>query len=139
MERKIGMASGARIVAGLACWALLAAGCGGMMSQRESPTIEVTPGQPDVRVQPGQEFVIRLPSDPRSGYEWRIGPLDEGVAEFLRAEYRLPEASAAGGEQLYYFRAVEPGQTQVRFNLERPYFGSRETAVFDVTVASRDG
>ena len=65
----------------------------------------------DIRV--GEEFVVKIPSNPTTGYETRFLNRDEvsDSLELLRYEYvssaKLTNLVGAGGHMYYYFKAVK--------------------------------
>jgi inhibitor of cysteine peptidase len=79
----------------------------------------------------GQKFSVTLESNPTTGYQWRLArPLDEKhltllTNEFVKSKSKL---SGAGGQQIWWFRALRAGKTQI--DLE--YARSWETGVAPV-------
>jgi len=46
-------------------------------------------------VSPGQQFDVRLPSNPSTGYQWQIGPpLDEAVVKLVGSDFQRVEPAA---------------------------------------------
>jgi inhibitor of cysteine peptidase len=74
------------------------------------------------RASVGDTVVVRLPENATTGYLWSMVELGEGLD--LDEEHSEPSSDAApgaGGEHLFIFRAVAPGQWQVRLRLARAW------------------
>jgi predicted secreted protein len=79
---------------------------------------EVTaPGQ-TIDVEAGEEFTIVLDSNPTTGFEWRLveDTPDAAVVEFVDKEYEpsRPVATGSGGQDIWTFRAVAAGETEIK-------------------------
>jgi predicted secreted protein len=76
-----------------------------------------------IRCAVGEEFEVRLESTPTTGYIWEVAQLPETV-ELLGTEFEPsggePQAGAPGN-QLFRFRAGQPGQYQIDFVLKRQW------------------
>ena len=101
---------------------LLAGGC---MAE------EVLRGESDdgstLSLSPGQVLLVRLPSNPTTGYRWKVVAIDEvvlkqvGEAEFTPYQTGRIPLAGAGGTELFRFRAVGPGKTTLRLEYVRPW------------------
>jgi inhibitor of cysteine peptidase len=81
------------------------------------------PGVP-IKVQPGDEFSIALASNPSTGFRWKMTlPEDQETVTFLGASHVASEEVMPGvpGKEVYKFKAVTPGATNVEFVYERPW------------------
>ncbi|HEX5871036.1 MAG TPA: protease inhibitor I42 family protein [Longimicrobium sp.] len=91
--------------------------------------------QMEVRV--GDEFDIVLPSNPSTGYQWRVvEPLDPRL-RFVRRTYLpdRPVRPGSGGNDRMSFAGVAPGETVLRLRYARGDQGSAaRTAEFRVRV-----
>ena len=73
-----------------------------------------------IMVAVGREFTVRLKSDSRTRYFWRVSPLAEGV-EFLGSCLEKPRNSVSHGEkvvQVFRFCATAAGEYAIRFILK---------------------
>jgi predicted secreted protein len=73
-----------------------------------------------IMVAVGREFTVRLKSDSRTGYFWRVCALAEGV-EFIGSCLDKPRDSPlhdVKAIQVFRFRAVAAGEYTIRFFLE---------------------
>ncbi|HYO85090.1 MAG TPA: protease inhibitor I42 family protein [Dermatophilaceae bacterium] len=72
----------------------------------------------------GARFVIRLPSNPTTGYRWILDPIpDSGVARLVGETFDpspQPRPGAAG-TQAFRFAAIRPGEGTLRFDYVRPW------------------
>jgi inhibitor of cysteine peptidase len=98
---------------------LLLAACGSADS-----ALQVTDPQQPIEVRAGEEFVIVLESNPTTGYQWKIvGDVDGAVVEFVESEYKstsAPNLVGSGGLDLWTFKAVNAGETQVTLGYYPP-------------------
>lgn len=81
------------------------------------------PGVP-IKVRLGEEFSIRLASNPSTGFRWKMTlPEDQRTVEFLGSEHVVSQEVMPGvpGEEVYKFKAVLPGEVAADFVYERPW------------------
>lgn len=74
----------------------------------------------------GQDFSIRLPANPSTGYVWRVTEVpNQTVVDLIDTDgsYQPPQAQMPGaeGSQVFGFRAVATGTTQIVLTYERPF------------------
>ena len=74
----------------------------------------------------GKDAVITLESNRTTGYEWQLArPVDEKVLGFVSSEYVAKKAETAmtgvGGKEIWTFKAVGKGKTEVVFKYVRPW------------------
>ena len=77
-----------------------------------------------VETQVGQEFTITLDSNRTTGFQWQLAePLDGSVLELVGSEYEAPDGGGmgAGGRELWTFRAVGEGGTDIDLKYVRPW------------------
>jgi inhibitor of cysteine peptidase len=75
-------------------------------------------------VEAGKEFSITLDSNPTTGYQWQLAkPLDETRTKYLANRYVKPESklAGAGGKQVWEFRALRAGKTEIDLEYVRPW------------------
>jgi inhibitor of cysteine peptidase len=70
----------------------------------------------------GKNFVIKLESNPTTGYEWAVKGTPENVT-FISSNYQKPSSDAVGapGQQLLTFKATKAGTWPVALVYERPF------------------
>jgi inhibitor of cysteine peptidase len=108
-------------------------------SQETNKTEEyLNPGEP-IQVKAGQKFIIRMESNPTTGYGWKLSKaLDEKVVQFVTNAYIPPDSKlcGAGGHELWTFKAIEPGQVDISLKYVRPWekYQPARTNVFTVIV-----
>ncbi len=77
-----------------------------------------------VKVAVGTVFSIRLPSNPSTGYQWRLTDLADNAPVSLR-EHRFDPPSGrrvgAGGHENWIFNAVRPGAMELGLTYLRPW------------------
>jgi inhibitor of cysteine peptidase len=75
-----------------------------------------------VSIKQGEEFEVRLPSNPSTGYAWQVTVQPDGIrlldSVFLAPEGEQPVAGAAG-EQVFHFIADRPGRYELQMELKR--------------------
>jgi predicted secreted protein len=72
----------------------------------------------------GDEFTIELASNPTTGYQWEASWDDEYVK--LISQKYVPDPIlfgivGSGGTEIYTFKAIKKGQTEIRFSYLRPW------------------
>jgi inhibitor of cysteine peptidase len=80
-------------------------------------------GEPElVETRSGETFTITLESNPATGYTWEEEH-DSSMLEVLRAnDFRAgSDAVGAGGTEAFEFRALRPGETEIRFQYKRAW------------------
>ncbi len=97
------------------------------------PTPTTTLGS--VQTQVGQEFTITIDSNQTTGYKWQLAqPLDGDYLEQASYEYEVPETSpglvGVGGEELWTFRTIAEGDTEVSLEYCQPW--DREASLAEV-------
>ncbi len=70
-----------------------------------------------------KEFSVTLPSNPSTGYGWKVARYDREFLQLLRRRYQKPEQSrpGAGGQELFDFLPLKSGNTTVVFHYQRPF------------------
>ena len=90
----------------------------------------------------GEEFSIRLPGNPTTGYLWGVAANDSAVLKqkgeivFVADNDRM----GAGGQSIFRFVPSEVGSVRLKLVYRRPWEkGIPPTKVFEVTVVVKDG
>ncbi len=105
-----------------------------------SPRVGDASLPPRIEVEAGKEFSIVLLANHTTGYLWQMAkPPDEQVVQKVRAEYVAPGVSrpGAGGKEIWTFRAVRQGRTEITLQHVRPWergVPPVETATYTVVV-----
>ena len=102
----------------------------------ESPVDKLIISEPgkSIEVTAGNEFKIVIESNPSTGYHWElIGNLDDAVIQFVSKDYRAsePVMSGSGGQDVWVFKAITPGETTITLGNYPPAQG--EPAAQEVT------
>ncbi len=101
-------------IATLLLFSLLVGGCAGMRDLFAPRTLTAEqPGAP-IALAHGQRLVVRLPTKPETGYEWR---LYEPLSAVIKPE---GPPSAAAGVELWTFTPVRDGEQTLRFEYRQP-------------------
>ena len=98
-------------------------------------TPEITEDSAIITTKVGEEFTITLDSNPTTGYQWKLSDnFTEGVVRLVKSEYVAPETEmvGAGGQEVWTFKAIEPGETTIDMEYVRPW----ETGIEPVVVKS---
>lgn len=76
----------------------------------------------------GDTVSIGLPSNPTTGYSWRLKePHRKDILEFTGSEY-IPDGNAqlgSGGKEVWNFKATAEGATPLVFIYKRPWEGRK--------------
>jgi predicted secreted protein len=99
------------------------------------------PADPESAIEagPGEEFDVLLESNPSTGYHWEfLVELDESILKFVGKDYRAaePVRPGSGGMDVWTFKAVGTGETEIRLGYYPPAPNSKpaETRTFKVSV-----
>lgn len=86
---------------------------------------QVVNDTPEVRAAVGQDLVILLPSNPTTGYSWRLAESRPDMIKLAGREYRTRQQSqdivGAGGVEEWRFTALGRGKTTLVFEYVRPW------------------
>ena len=88
----------------------------------------------------GNEFKIIIDSNPTTGYHWEIiGEVDADVVEFVSRDFRgdEPVAVGSGGVDVWVFKAVAAGETDITLGYYPPSndpVEPQQIVTFTVTV-----
>jgi inhibitor of cysteine peptidase len=73
----------------------------------------------------GKDFVIKLPSNPTTGYSWRLTEPLPDMLELSDKDYRTPAENrhlvGAGGVEEWRFKAVRRAEATLVFEYVRPW------------------
>jgi inhibitor of cysteine peptidase len=72
-----------------------------------------------------RQFVIGLGSNPTTGYRWEL-TYDDRMLELVESKYQMGEeaqegVAGAGGVELFRFKALERGRTEIAMVYRRPW------------------
>lgn len=101
----------------------------GELIEEGQPTPAPTPAQPAPEDNTSQtvtlrkEFSVSLPSNPSTGYGWKVAAYDREFLQLLRNHYQKPEQPrpGAGGQELFDFLPLKSGTTRIVFHYQRPF------------------
>lgn len=122
------------------CTAILLAGCSTPPAPTAIPQTRpalTDPSQP-IEVQTGETFNVVIESNPTTGYHWEImGELSN--IEFVSKDYQTdePVAAGSGGIDIWTFKAVSSGETQITLGYFPPDMNATEpdqTIIFSIIV-----
>ena len=96
------------------------------------------PGEP-IKVKVGQDFALKMESNPTTGYGWRCSKaLDGKVIQFVTNAFIPPDSKlmGAGGHEVWTFKAIGGGQAEISMKYIRPWEKDQpaRTNVFTVIV-----
>ena len=78
----------------------------------------------------GDEFSIRLPDNPSTGYSWHFKtvPASQQVISLISNQFHAPKTKSvgAGGERSFFWQAVTVGSVEVYGFYKRPWSGSQK-------------
>jgi len=93
----------------------------------------VTVGENDngsqVTLGPGQELVVRLGSNPSTGYRWQVEAIDEvslqqvGMAQYTPVKPGETPLPGQAGQETLRFQAVGPGEARLELTYRQPWEG----------------
>lgn len=93
------------------------------------------------QVQAGQTFMLDLNSNPTTGYTWTVtNSGDDKIISLLGSAYQTdvmdnqPVRAGQGGKQYWYFKALEPGTTELQLVYARPWESVQPAQVYNLTI-----
>lgn len=119
--------------------AVVACGDDGGSSSSDVP--EYSDDSQPIDVSVGDEFEIRLESNPGTGYSWELQkPLDESIVKAVgdsEFEQGATDAPGAPGDEVLTYEAVGEGTTKIKLGYERSFEDNppTETKTFTVEVS----
>ena len=130
----------------LAAVVVVVAGCGLFKSAPKPPpspvTVSAAQTGTSVELAANQDLVVRLPSNPSTGYRWiYVEPKDavlrvDGPSTFETTQ-TAAGAAGSGGTEIWKLAPVKPGLQQLRFEYRRPWeqgMAPSQVATYAVTV-----
>ena len=95
--------------------------------------------QGKIRLQTGETLVIRLESNPTTGYSWQVMEIDNSLLEQEGdPEYEPSPGNdgmvGAGGEETIRFKALAPGKTRLTLGYMRPWETLPPIKTFSIQV-----
>lgn len=107
----------------------------------EPVTVGADQSGTSVALASGQDLVVRLPSNPTTGYRWiYVEPKDAVLRVDGPSSYEAQGtggAAGAGGTEIWKLAPFKPGQQQLRFEYRRPWeqdVAPSRVATYTVTV-----
>jgi inhibitor of cysteine peptidase len=125
---------------------VIAAGYGLIKKSEKPPpqpvTVSAAQSGTSVELAAGQALLVRLPSNPTTGYRWvYVEPKDavlrvDGPSAFEAAQ-SAANTAGAGGTEIWKLAPLKAGQQQLRFEYRRPWeqdVAPSQVATYAVTV-----
>jgi inhibitor of cysteine peptidase len=121
------------LIAGIAVLLFLLAGCEKMVK------VDSSMNGSSVTLEKGQQMVLKLASNPTTGFDWEIVGLDSAVLQQVgEVEYKSDSMLiGSGGVDTWTFEAIASGQTHLQLIYHRSWerdIPPIETFDLDVTV-----
>lgn len=112
--------------------ALLLSGCAAGPAADAPPPVrlDLAASGDFATLEPGQELVIRLESNPSTGYDWQVVKYSKELLSLEEDEYIPPENAriGQGGTKHFAFKALKPGSTVLELAYYRPWEGTEDAA-----------
>jgi inhibitor of cysteine peptidase len=134
------------VTGALALVVVVVAACGLFTAAPKPPpepvTVSAAQSGTSVALASGQDLVVRLPSNPTTGYRWiYVEPKDAVLRVDGPSSFEAAQSSAgavgAGGTEIWKLAPLKPGQQQLRFEYRRPWeqdVAPAQIATYAVTV-----
>jgi inhibitor of cysteine peptidase len=87
-----------------------------------------------IMVAPGDQFEISLDANETTGYSWKGNEVyDKEMLQLVKSQYVTGQTDrvGAGGKQVYLFKALKSGNTQITLTYKRSW----EKTEYDKTVS----
>lgn len=70
----------------------------------------------------GQKITLSLDANPTTGYTWMIAQIDTNIVKPQHSEFKsASERIGSPGKQIFHFRTLASGQTELRLIYHRPW------------------
>ena len=73
----------------------------------------------------GTDIIVRLESNPTTGYSWRTAEFEPGIIEKVSNEYQPYNTTGnvvgSGGTEIWIFKAIKKGKITITFEYVRPW------------------
>jgi len=94
-----------------------------------------------VYISQGQNFTIRLPSNPSTGYRWELSLYDNSSLKLVNQTFTSNVSTSstvvgAGGTDLFIFQATHAGSGGIAFSEISPANQTTSAVVYSVVIAS---
>jgi len=121
---------------------LLVAVAAGFLSGQPcfSKSVILTEEKTTATVKKGSLFTIELASNITTGYTYEKSQVyDPEKVQLVKWAYKPPETKLLGaaGQEIFTFKALRPGQTEIRLTYRRPWekeSAGQQTLVFKITI-----
>lgn len=76
-----------------------------------------------IKLSQNEEFVISLNANPTAGFTWKISEIDSSIVTQIQEVEFKPTSEKLGspGDQIFRFRAISLGQTEIKLVYHRPW------------------
>lgn len=88
-------------------------------------------GDTPVTVKEGQTLELELESNPTTGYIWEVAfPVNKDILRQERENEFVSRSDliGAGGVQIFYFKGIKKGKTELVFEYRRPWEKNKDPA-----------
>jgi predicted secreted protein len=113
----------------------------GEVSGRKGVVVTEKDNGKTVKAAVGEQIIVRLASNPTTGYQWRIGKLEPAHLKPIgESHYEPPDSHlvGAGGTEVFTFTTLKPGKTRLRLEYVRSW-ENKPIKTFKVTIATGRG
>ncbi len=91
-----------------------------------------------INLKVGQIFILELPSNPSTGYQWEVFEIDNTLLKPIgKSEFTSSTKSqivGAPGIEKFKFKAIKKGKTKLTLQYKRPWENKPPSSVFSVFV-----
>jgi inhibitor of cysteine peptidase len=110
-------------VSALCAVLLLVASCGGDDDDAGRPLLDAEDSGSELQLNAGDEFEVRLVSNPTTGYSWAVTEPETLTWTLLDSSFEEPDSDLVGaaGTEIFVFEAVSEGNDVLRLEYVRPF------------------
>jgi inhibitor of cysteine peptidase len=96
----------------------------------------------NISVNVGNTFLLELPSNPTTGFDWHFDNLDEKTFQIISSGYTpvAPQLCGSGGKDYWTIKALKPGNYKIKLLYYRTWEGKRKAAqeaIFNIKVMKK--
>jgi inhibitor of cysteine peptidase len=108
----------------------------------EGTVIDESHNGGQVELPQGETLVVRLESNPSTGYLWEIDELDEGIVQqvgdtVFESSVQDDPPPGTGGWTIFQFRGVGNGESELRLIYHQPWTEEEPLSTFSVRIVVR--
>jgi inhibitor of cysteine peptidase len=109
------------ILSAIILYTVILSGC----NNKQTASIKLADDSGNIEVKTGESFMIKLESNPTTGYSWSLVKPESDIIKKIDDVYKPTKTAGnivgSGGTEEWTFKAIAKGQTKLVFQYIRPW------------------